>query len=784
MLRDIFTEPLAIEALVAILIALALYFLFRSLKGVAARMSRRRALREFVSGVDLYFKGEFGDSREALEKVLERDPENHEARILLGDACREMDDLPEAHKHHYQVLEVFGQDLPRNRLSLGRDLIAMGRAADAIPHLDRYLEADPDDRKTLELLLDACIEAGLLERAVAVARRLEESADGASAEAARRRHASVCLMAGSARIDGGRTKEGVQLLRSALRLNPALVSPRLELVRSSYLSGSNRAAEKELLQQLKEMARLADDGEVVFLRPGPPGLAGNRDGRASPAAAAPAALPIPAEESRPALPAPESEPRPAQALAVRGPDLPARRRAAAPVMTEAPSSVRPGEVVRSLLPREAVYVCVRCGRGERAFIETCSGCGAFGSLAASDPSPLAAVAEMKEVIDEIEQNRAWVRSLVVRAAAGDAVACDKLVMIGPRVVSGIFRELMRVEDNAALVKVLSALGTEAVPTILDRYRRARAFTTKRLVREGRKAFRSLDSLVVRALCGMGEDVVEPLRAWFEEGEREVRLIALDVFIRLGRAEDIENLRLALSTKDVLDRLNCCHAEELARILDESPEGGFLVEQVFTDRTFSAEGALVAGLRRAGNRGKIRRILISRGFSSGTYEALEVVWDLPGAGRVVSDVVRSFGRSAVDHLMQTYMNPNASEEVREEALRLLLDLGGGEIERLTERLSEGDAETEKAVLRIVRAFGSRAVPALVQAYGKTGLLARVGLNRRRVAYRRITLLRALGEVGTYDAVQALRRIQSKETDPDLKRRVEEIVARLSAGREGA
>ena len=99
-----------------------------------------------------------------------------------------------------------------------------------------------------------------------------------------------------------------------------------------------------------------------------------------------------------------------------------------------------------------------------------------------------------------------------------------------------------------------------------------------------------------------------------------------------------------------------------------------------------------------------------------------------------------------------------------------------------RLSEGDPETEKAVLRGVKAFGSRAVPALVRAYGKSGLLQKVGLNRRRLAYRKMTLLRALAQIGSYDALQGLRQIHDREGDQELKRRIRGILDRL-AGREG-
>ncbi|MHC4471279.1 MAG: tetratricopeptide repeat protein [Planctomycetota bacterium] len=743
--------------------------------------------------MDLYFKGEFEEAKAALEKVLERDPENSEARILLGDACRELGDLSEAHKHHYQVAEVFGQDLPRNRLSLGKDLLAMGRSEEAVPHLAKAAEADPDDRVAAELLLSALLEAGHLRKAVSLAKRLSEGLDGEEAERARRRHATVLALAGRESVEQGDVREGGQLLRSALKLNPSLVAPRLEIVRAAYLHGSPRAAEKELLAHLKEMSKLAEDGGIVFeppaspLRPAAlPRAAAAPDEAPAPALAAPAAGALPPPDAGEAgvpagaLAAPaEAVASSVPAVAVPSATLP---RGPADGLPDAPAAVEAGALVRTLLPRQATYLCGVCGRAEVVFSEVCPGCGEFGTLLAADETPLVPVSGMREILDEVQENRAFIRSLVRRAAQGDELAAARLVRNGRRAVNAIFRELLRLPDSARLVRVLSDMGPEAVPAIIGGYRKAHAFSAKRLVREGMRAFRSLDDVVTRALAGMGEDVLPALDPLVESEEKDLVLLGLDVLIRLGRADRVEAMRLAVSSKEILDRLNSCPKEELGPFLDACPEEGFLADQVLVDRTFAAEEALVDALARPDNAKKMRRVLMSRGFSSRTYEALEAHWGEPALRTLVSDVVRSYGRSAADHLLKTYTTSTLPEETRENALRLFLDLGGEEVERLVERLSEGDSEMESAVLRIILAFGSRAVPALTRAYGKTGLLEKVGLNRRRLLYRKTTLIRALGQIGSYDAVQGLRRIHEKEADPELKRKIRGVLGRIAGGRE--
>ena len=151
---------------------------------------------------------------------------------------------------------------------------------------------------------------------------------------------------------------------------------------------------------------------------------------------------------------------------------------------------------------------------------------------------------------------------------------------------------------------------------------------------------------------------------------------------------------------------------------------------------------------------------------------------------MNDVIRSWGRAATDHLVKTYTTPELSEDVRQQALRLILDMGAGEVEHLTERLAEGDPDSERALLKIVCAFGNRAVPGIVSAYGRSGLLQKVGLNRRRLLHRKLTLLRALRQIGTYEAIQVLRRIHDKEGDPEIRKRTRDILARLARKGGGA
>ncbi|MCU0727164.1 MAG: tetratricopeptide repeat protein [Planctomycetes bacterium] len=767
--RELVREPLFVLGVFALVGLFALWRILRALRGVADRMGRRRALREFVTGVDLMFKGEFAEARAALEKVIERDPENGEARVLLGDACRELGDPAEAHKHHYQVDRVFSLDLPRNHLSLGRDLLVLGRPEEALSHLEKAAAAYPDDRGTAGLLLDARLAAGRLPEAVNLARRLADEDGG---RAARRRLSRVLALAAREQLDQGHGREAVPLLTAALEANPALVGPRVDLVRAAWITGGERSAGKSLAEQIDRMVRLAEIAGTSFEPPGGlrplsrprPGLMPGESETGPPRIAT---APV-----RPALPGPPAE-------EARLPTGRSSTEASPPAVADLPLPAA-AETVGHLLAREAGHLCERCGFAAGGYSETCPDCGAFGSLAEIDRNALRPLGEVRAVFEEVSETRAFVRSLVRRAADGDPAAADRLRDMGKKVVPSIFRELPRVDDGSVLERILADLGPEAMPVILDAWRRSGAFSATRLVHEGVSAFRSLDGVLVRVLSRMGSAALPGVLRILESGDRELRSVALDVLVRLGAAGRLEEMRLDLSTQEVIARLNACPEDDLAPFLDAVPDEGFLAETVLTDRTFARERALVAALARPGNGRKIRRILMARGFSGTVYEGLEVLWDREGLRSMVSDVVRSFGAAAGDHLIKTCITAGLPEGVRDEALRLLTDLSGDEIDRAVERLSEGDPDTERAAERMVQAFGGRAIAAILRAYEKTGLLEKVGLNRRRLAHRRVMFIHALGRIGGHEAAQALRRILAREADADLRRRIEGTLSRVEKG----
>lgn len=71
----------------------------------------------------------------------------------------------------FEAMLAAGQDAPMLRLSLANALVAAGRTGDAIPHLERAVELDPDYSAAWKLLGKSLLEVAEWNRALAVCER-------------------------------------------------------------------------------------------------------------------------------------------------------------------------------------------------------------------------------------------------------------------------------------------------------------------------------------------------------------------------------------------------------------------------------------------------------------------------------------------------------------------------------------------------------------------------------------------------------------------------------------
>jgi lipopolysaccharide biosynthesis regulator YciM len=416
------SNPLAIEAIAAILLFVGILLVFRRIRRVAEELERRRALGDYVRGLDEFLRGDFRDAIQTLERVLERDPENVEARIALGDCYRELGDAAEAKKHHHHVHKVFGHELARNFLSLGQDELALQNYDRAVKAFERCLELAPQESDAVAGLAQAYAEGGNPLEAAGFLRQLYPEGPTQELGVAERRAAARRFAeAGAAALADGDAEHAIRLYTEALAFQPRDVRARTGLVRAAHALGDPdraRALVRKHVDALRELAQAEDVlFEPVAARPAEAGVTPEPGAAAAEAEAGTSFLPAKIEEV--------------------------------------------GGVVAAVEAKTARYECQHCGALQRDYAEQCPACGAVGTLAAL--TELASlytmpVADFREAVDAVEENAAFVQGLAYRASTGDEDALRRLIELGPQVLYDIFPALRSIEARGYLGHRLAAIA--------------------------------------------------------------------------------------------------------------------------------------------------------------------------------------------------------------------------------------------------------------------------------------------------------------------------------------
>jgi len=424
-LKQLMQEPQAIVALAALLIFLALWWMIRAAHRVGAELERRKGLSDYVRGLDEFLRGDFRDAIATLDAVLERDPENVEARIALGDSYREMGDAAEAKKHHHHVFKVFGHELARNFVSLGLDDLGLRHYQQAVESFEKAAE-DPTQRDAaLSGMARAYAIGGDAVAAAETLRRLYP--DGPMEEMphrARRDAAKRFAEAGKVELENDSAEGAIRFFTEALAFDPRSLRARTGLVRAAHALGDPERAKELVEKHLAVLRELADDENVLF----------------EPAAASKAA---PVDEE------------PVAAIGPGASFLPAK-------VDEV------GGVVAAVEQKTARYVCAQCGALHRTYADQCSVCHTVGTVEALPEVAAgytAPVSGFRDAVDEVEENAAFVQALARKASEGDDVAVERLVGVGPSAVYEIFAVLPSVQNARLLGQRFAAVGAAALAEV-------------------------------------------------------------------------------------------------------------------------------------------------------------------------------------------------------------------------------------------------------------------------------------------------------------------------------
>lgn len=115
-----------------------------------------------------------GERRDRLEVAIRRDPGLHYPYLDVAELYRQHGNVEKALQASLHAVEAAPDD-PTANLALARALVTSGRGADARPHYELYLRAEPGDRAVLEEFLGLLLYSlGDVASAEPVLDRLEE----------------------------------------------------------------------------------------------------------------------------------------------------------------------------------------------------------------------------------------------------------------------------------------------------------------------------------------------------------------------------------------------------------------------------------------------------------------------------------------------------------------------------------------------------------------------------------------------------------------------------------
>jgi hypothetical protein len=213
------SAPGTVELLLAVgAIGTALLLWWR-LARLCAGARDRQALRDYLLGVEQALHGDLPGARERLQSVLQQDPQNHYARLLLGKVLAELGEPAQAHTQHLYLQRAFGVDSAENELLLAHSLLGAGMASEAADAAERALARAPDRLAAREFVYRARLQAGDFDAAARAGRALLEGLrDGPRARQLRGDVAATLAQAGLLRLQRGDGDAAGAALQAARRL--------------------------------------------------------------------------------------------------------------------------------------------------------------------------------------------------------------------------------------------------------------------------------------------------------------------------------------------------------------------------------------------------------------------------------------------------------------------------------------------------------------------------------------------------------------------------------------
>src|SRR6266478_2351142 len=171
-----------------------------------------KAQKELGKALEALRASKFAEARAHLDAVYRLAPSHPDVNFLFGVYSSLVNDWQQAKSYWEEAIAIYSQHLLA-QISLSDALLRENKPADAIPHLKKALELEPNSWRAHALLADADLHLGSSEEAVREAERAVELGHDRAAE--------VLPTLARALAAQGKTDRAIQILESYLREYPA-----------------------------------------------------------------------------------------------------------------------------------------------------------------------------------------------------------------------------------------------------------------------------------------------------------------------------------------------------------------------------------------------------------------------------------------------------------------------------------------------------------------------------------------------------------------------------------
>ena len=709
-LYSVCKEPGVIEVLLSVVIVVTVVFIWWRLAGLVKNARAREALSDYLLGVEQALQGNLAGAQKRLSKVLQQDPENHYARLLLGKVLSELGQAEQAHQQHLYLQRAFEVESSENDLMLAQSLLGAGLPIEAAEVAERALGRMPQNIVGWEFVYRARLQNGDHEAAVRAGKKLlsllrsSSERDKLRADLARTvaEVGTLRWLQGDARLALQSKKEAEGLDASVQRL--PLLSARLQAHDEGVEATARQlsVATKEVGAEANALV-VADDAsghagrEVALVSSGDPG---------------------------------------AEAL---------------PMATFAG------------LLEPSRWCCQACQGPLQRAVAQCPRCGAADPATLVEPNLVAAIDSPTEAMDRIDVNDAHVQRLVRSLGQGDVDAHRELMRLGERAVGELLRTAWKtsgkVHDDA--ISILREMGPAIAPAL---FAASDAIGRQRMLPVGSGP----ETIVGRIVQSYDRDALAHMQPLFASSRPDHRRILIDYFLGLGDVEAFQSVLERFPPMEILHRLNHADPEVLTRFLGAIPRGHFLAASLLLEHTFYRDDALLSAVPDSEDPEVLVQVMLARGPSrSLTTGLINGIGDDQLAA-TSQRILEELGVPVLQHVLAAFADPDASETVQKRLARVLVRGGGEAAAQIANGFGPEPTMLDDRLRELLVIIGDPAVEPMSAAYERSGWWEKVSVGLiPRLNNRRVQIARALGDLATKPAHKALKQLRKREKDDNLR-----------------